>query len=892
MNLPPPNRKTMNTEERALVYLAGLLHDIGKFYQRADGLWNGTNELEAATKKLAGLISYTTDRGTPSHQHVYWTNQFLLNHKAAFQNLNRWVDERDSLLNLAANHHRPQTELQAIISLADSWASGLDRSEKPAEDEVQKDTSDIKWGWNRYKRQPLVNILTRMIVEEKTPALVESQSVAFGLNALSLADTAITSHSLSQHPPDLTEAYNTLWKQFDAEFGQLPTGNVAVFSDSLYHLLRKYTWGIPADTTQDFCDMSLFHHLKMVGALAQCLYDHRTENPGLYQFDGRRLKLNGGYPVQLLCVDLSGIQQYIYNIASKFAAKSLKGRSFSLQLLLDGIAQRITDETETTLSHVVYSSGGKFFMLLPNTERVNTCLDRLETIIQAEVWDEFEGKLFVCFGRIAFAYDNSVKRIRAKLEEGEKTIELGTQDIKDNLGRVVGVHKGLWALVADKAAEQKQRKNHSLLLRKNQFSDLFGATGLGGEARLCAVTGQEGIEGKTLVKRREDTDLLVHRTVNQQIDIGNDLASHRYLITGAKHGYRLLAGQTRFSLETKMPVDFLPGADCCLTLQPPVAGTTDTHFIGQNTSVSYSFRFYGGSQTALRPGTQKQPKNFEELAGIVRQNPDNDDSPVDREQCTGNYNRLAVLRMDVDSLGKLFTHGFRPERASFSAYATLSGLLDWFFSGYLNTIRDRPEFNDWINIVYSGGDDVFAVGRWDCIISFADAVQQAFKKFTGRHDLTISAGIELMRPRFPIGKAADAAGEAEDVAKNHLFGGQKKNAVCLFGLAANWDTEWPQVVNWKTKLVVWLHGKQLSKGILQKLFEYYDIHCQNPADLSWKWNAAYTLARHRKAENAGAIDELKNVLFTEINANRMRFEAFAIALRWAELEYRDYPKTN
>ncbi|MBN4688745.1 hypothetical protein, partial [Escherichia coli] len=91
----------------------------------------------------------------------------------------------------------------------------------------------------------------------------------------------------------------------------------------------------------------------------------------------------------------------------------------------------------------------------------------------------------------------------------------------------------------------------------------------------------------------------------------------------------------------------------------------------------------------------------------------------------------------------------------------------------------------------------------------------------------LSAGIELIKPKFPISKAADLAGEAEDTAKNHEYQGQEKNAVCLFGIPVNWDAEFPQVVDWKNKLVSWMEAGYVTKGLLQQLFSYYDIHKQN-----------------------------------------------------------------
>jgi CRISPR/Cas system-associated protein Cas10 (large subunit of type III CRISPR-Cas system) len=71
---------------------------------------------------------------------------------------------------------------------------------------------------------------------------------------------------------------------------------------------------------------------------------------------------------------------------------------------------------------------------------------------------------------------------------------------------------------------------------------------------------------------------------------------------------------------------------------------------------------------------KRKAKNFEQLTGIEREDNENDNSPIIKSECTGSFNRLAILRMDVD-LGQIFIKGFNKETASFSAYATLSGQL-------------------------------------------------------------------------------------------------------------------------------------------------------------------------------------------------------------------------
>lgn len=118
---------------REHIYLAALLHDIGKFYQRADtGSVQTSKYLKSYCKEERTFCpSY---KGTYSHKHVLWTAQFIDDFNAVFSQL---VDhsslnlaEKDNLLNLAAGHHLAKSQLSdfgKIIKEADSLSSGMDR---------------------------------------------------------------------------------------------------------------------------------------------------------------------------------------------------------------------------------------------------------------------------------------------------------------------------------------------------------------------------------------------------------------------------------------------------------------------------------------------------------------------------------------------------------------------------------------------------------------------------------------------------------------------------------------------------------------------------------------------------------------------------------------------
>ena len=64
--------------------------------------------------------------------------------------------------------------------------------------------------------------------------------------------------------------------------------------------------------------------------------------------------------------DLSGIQKFLYNISSKKAAVSLKGRSYFLQQYMNNVCLKIVEaikEAGAKDTEVIYNSGGKFYLL-------------------------------------------------------------------------------------------------------------------------------------------------------------------------------------------------------------------------------------------------------------------------------------------------------------------------------------------------------------------------------------------------------------------------------------------------------------------------------------------------------------------------------------------------
>ena len=113
----------MKSETRKNLILAALLHDIGKFAQRAEV------ELSHEYRKMEHLCCKLTTIKTYSHKHVLWSGQFCKNYLSAFP----------SVENMVLYHHLPENApedypyLAKIVTLAD-WLSSGERCKREDEE--------------------------------------------------------------------------------------------------------------------------------------------------------------------------------------------------------------------------------------------------------------------------------------------------------------------------------------------------------------------------------------------------------------------------------------------------------------------------------------------------------------------------------------------------------------------------------------------------------------------------------------------------------------------------------------------------------------------------------------------------------------------------------------
>ncbi len=838
------NQDTM----RKKIYLAALLHDIGKFWQRASGGFEADDSnLSVYTKELCEYICPKNQQGRFGYYHVLWTAEFFdkFNIKIPEPLRAKVSHERDldTTANLAAYHHNPSTELQALVSLADEWSSGSDRLREP----------DFEAEEGDFRSVALRNIFdvidTKSFYNGKT--IEEPKASYYDLRFLKMSEEDLFPKENLRLDK---EKYQSLWNAFIKDFEQIPNDTAGKFIETLYFVLLKHLHGIPSDTRERPVITSLFEHSKSTAAFASVLYDYWLENNETLLFSNingkKKAKVKEGhYPALLLGGDVSGIQNFIYNIHNNKAAKSLKGRSFYIQLLTDAIIRRIIFDPEIDLNwaNVIYAAGGKFYLLLPNTERVKKRL--------SEITWEVEKDLFEKHGMsLAFLWDTQAFRIESKQVDGNwKTRGFIPESVE---AFEVGV---LWKLVAEKLQNKKERKFSLYLFSKEEngrvINTLFNPLGTGGDVKVDAVTGEELEEGNY---ESLEGDIFVSKKVYEQIELGRVLSDvdyilvyrnnedNQYVSTRAKHltevaGIHYYLFDQEELTENEADFRFITSIDYGHLIR---INNTDFLVTLKGKNASYGFQFYGGNKQAKKD--RQQVKTFSELTYL-------EDQFYDDNQQLGDvkHTYLGVLRMDVDNLGKIFQKGLSKTTGTFAVYSTLSGALDMFFSGYLNLLREK--YKDYVNILYSGGDDLFIVGRWDKVLEMAFDIREKFRNYTHREDLSISGGMVLIRPKFPIRKAAEQSGAMEEAAKTK-FETKGKNALGFLGKTFQWD-QWRSI---KERAEYWkelVTDEKWSSGILHRIMEFYEFKNfndeeendvtkeKNSSSMAYIWNSLYYLTR-------------------------------------------------
>jgi CRISPR-associated protein Csm1 len=849
------DKKLMDASCR--VALAALLHDLGKFAERARIEDADEKDSKGITRRDINIQLYCPHfDGRPTHIHAAYTGIALDLLERHFPELvgaemtpfAPWKDRNadDSLINAAAKHHKPETFLQWVIATADRVASGFEREEFEKYNASPDETIEKR---NHYTARQLT-LFEQIRLGPEESAVRPSWRYPLGLMCPDGIFPAKAEECETNDKANARREYRNLWDQFVNALSAIPGSHRAdlpLWLDHFESLWQCFTQAIPAATAFNVKpEVSLYDHSKTTAALAVALwrYHHERSDSGDQVRRAMKDRSDWNEPkLMLIQGDFSGIQDFIFATGGETqrrAAKLLRGRSFYVSLLTECAALKVLDELSLPPTSQVINAAGKFLIVAPNTESTRAALKGVQAELDAWFLTHTYGQsgiglawLPACGNDFLHGVDNEspfrdlMNRLFEQLEEAK-------------LSRF-----GLCS--------------HAAPAVFDGFLDAFDNT-----------KGECKIDGRSPATRPlGGQNIWVSDLAYDQVMTGKGLATRERILV------------TRQNLKHSTLQLPLFGYYISFTHDEDITGRFGSEAASGNLLRAWDFSLPEGADTPLWNGYARRyinahvprfgevnaweaekyqgiesPEEFEPRADELKtlNHLARDDRRLEvgqdgRERWVG-VDALMTLKGDVDNLGLIFQKGM--DRPTFAKMAALSRQMNAFFAIWLPWICHKEFPNTYT--VFAGGDDFFLIGPWRSTIQLASRMRREFSRYVaGNAAIHFSAGLSMTKSGLPIRQLGALAEEALDNAKAHnpdKVEPPPKNAVTCYGIPVTWN-EFERLMQHEAELDSLAAELGLSTGYLYALLSYTDMAGKvgkRPENALWHSRFAYRTRRMLEAK--------------------------------------------
>ena len=159
---------------------------------------------------------------------------------------------------------------------------------------------------------------------------------------------------------------------------------------------------VPSSTnTGDSPDISLYDHSKVTAAVGACISEYLLDR-GETDYFTVLVQQEQSFRLQqaflLYSADFSGIQKFIYSVSTRNALKSLRSRSFFLELCMEHYIDELLQLCGLSRANLLYSGGGHCYVLLPNTEKTVRAIQAWNTRFNDFLIEQFGVRLYLADG--------------------------------------------------------------------------------------------------------------------------------------------------------------------------------------------------------------------------------------------------------------------------------------------------------------------------------------------------------------------------------------------------------------------------------------------------------------------------------------------------------------
>lgn len=670
-------------------------------------------------------------------------------------------EETERLLNCVRYHHKDylqkakldKNDLAYIVYEADNIASGMDRRENEGEEKGFDPKLNLDSIFSVFYSDKEIQ------VANKYPLIYKDINKAFNYPR---KDISLATNS----------NYEALLNKIKSHFITKDISQISI--NQLLQILEEGFSYVPSSTNRaEVCDISLYVHSKITSAVASCmkLYfdEQQIQDYKKYCFNSGSKIFRNEKIYLLISGDISGIQDFIYTIPSKGALKTLRGRSLYIDLLLEEFIDEYLEQIGLSRANVLYSGGGHFYILAPNIEDTKKAIDKLQAKMNRWLMENIGINLYLAIGMAECSANNLMK-----------------SEVQGNLFATVNKK-----LKDDKTIRYSKDENFlEYIFNVEKEEDTAKK-----ECNIC-----HNLVDK-LWKYNSDEEIACEFCLNLY-KLGQDILTQDLVFVISEE--KIDGGIKIFGKDKDLYLYAVNIADIDMFKGKILRIYSKNNLLENDLAI----RLYLADYSAKNENDEVM--TFDDLA--------KSSCKIDK-----GIKRLGVLRLDIDDLSIAFSSGFVSDKdkiednlryATLSRYADLSKDISMFFKVAINKICagdltgcvdfEEKAFNIFgiakapkrkVNIIYAGGDDLFLVGAWDEVLEVAIDINRAFKQFTNGK-LTLSAGMAMFSPTYPISKMAEIAGLLVQMSKSK----KDKNSIALFGmetnLKANGQLECKHIYTW------------------------------------------------------------------------------------------------
>ena len=769
--------------------IGALLHDIGKIVRRA-GKGGKNRHSKAGSDYLENRELLDKEK----YREVYDMIKYHHN-----EEINEKLKQNDKL---------DDSSLAYLVYEADNIASGVDRVKYDGD---EGDKKQVK----KNEGLPLNSIFNKLNVQKNN---IEKNFKSLKYDRLSFN---IPKKKIDEKKIEKEEYLDNVLNQLKEDLEEMKQKNILT-PEKLNSVLEESCIYFPSSSYVDYPDVPYYDHVKLTAAVAVCMYiyDMEKENNRDYKnkyFKKSQKKEREKTKFLFVSGEFTGIQNFIYTITSKMAMKSLRGRSFYLELFIEHIIDEILEALDLSRVNLIYSAGSQFYMLLPNVPKTIEILENYKKIVNDFLLKELGTSVYYEISHT----ETSAEELGNKLSENIK---------KENQIKEIFKRNSI-ETSRKKLNRYSEKQLEEIFDEDSYLNKIYNDTK---ECVICKKSEKEEILIKNF-QNESNGNIEICDSCKNYIKLGRDISKsfHQKRTFFTEKNCEENSSKLKFPKYPKGSVEI-------------VFKNFETVEEVEKESDKF-YRFYSINDDYFGKGNSRNIKigNY----NIKSTNEEKENSLVEFTELvkkSKGIERLAVLRADIDNLGTLFQTGFEDRGfvnidgekepykfVRFSKTVVLSRYLSDFFKRVINLILERKNltdeknelFKEYCNIitertkektegrnivlVYSGGDDVFAIGTWNDIIEFSVDLRTAFKEISSDR-VTLSAGIGFFDENYPIFQMAQKTGELEKLAKSYNeneIGKTAKDAIALFGVEKNdklnhvykWDDFIGKVLNEKYK---------------------------------------------------------------------------------------------